>query len=63
MTPLMLIGQRREMSFSCVLMWQGDESFGSLRDFEEALAELEAQNVQLEEDCKDLEALLCLFVQ
>ncbi|CAK9063196.1 unnamed protein product [Durusdinium trenchii] len=35
---------------------QGDESFGSLRDLEDALAELEEQNKRLEEDCRDLEA-------
>lgn len=30
---------------------------GSLRDLEEALAELSEQNERLEEDCKDLEVI------
>eukprot|EP00435_Cladocopium_sp_Y103_P066159 s571_g28.t1 len=33
-----------------------EQNFGSLRDLEEALAELAEQNEQLEEDCRDLEA-------
>ena len=32
------------------------QNVGSLRDLEDALAELAVQNEQLEEDCKDLEA-------
>lgn len=35
---------------------QEEEAVGSLRDLEEALAELAEQNEQLEEDCRDLEA-------
>eukprot|EP00438_Fugacium_kawagutii_P019506 Skav235639 [mRNA] locus=scaffold358:473816:480755:- [translate_table: standard] len=35
-----------------------EEAVGSLRDLEEALAELAEQNDQLEEDCRDLEASL-----
>ena len=38
-----------------------EQNFGSLRDLEEALAELAEQNEQLEEDCRDLEAWLSSF--
>ena len=37
--------------------FQEEQIGGSLRDLEEALAELSEQNERLEEDCKDLEVI------
>lgn len=44
------------MNLADELAEEVEQNFGSLRDLEEALAELADQNEQLEEDCRDLEA-------
>lgn len=38
-------------------VFEEEQIGGSLRDLEEALAELSEQNERLEEDCKDLEVI------